>query len=87
MSQAVSPVTGVEALAAVKPLVLDSVSSPLTRVMYARALEDFFGWLTGQFTLRRCAGLAGGPRSERACAGKHQPEALSGAEAGGGSRL
>ena len=50
MSQAVSPVTGAEALAAVKQLVLDSVSSPLTRVMYARALEDFFGWWTGQFT-------------------------------------
>jgi hypothetical protein len=28
----------------VKQLVLDAVSSPLTRVMYARALEDFFAW-------------------------------------------
>lgn len=35
-------------LAAVKQLVLDSVSSPLARVMYARGLEDFFGWWTGQ---------------------------------------
>jgi hypothetical protein len=32
----------------VRKLVLDAVSSPLTRVMYARALEDFFGWWTGQ---------------------------------------
>jgi integrase len=29
-------------------LVRDAVSSPLTRVMYARALNDFFGWWTGQ---------------------------------------
>lgn len=48
MSQAVFPVTDAAALAAVKQLLLDSVSSPLTRVMYARALEDFFGWWTGQ---------------------------------------
>jgi hypothetical protein len=39
VTQAVSPVTGASALAAVKQLVLDSVSSPLTRVMYARALK------------------------------------------------
>jgi len=32
----------------VKQLVLNAVSSPLTRVMYARALEDFFGWWNGQ---------------------------------------
>ena len=58
MSQAVSPVTGEEALAAVKQLVLDSVSSPLTRLMYARALENFFGWWIGQgrppFTRAAC---------------------------------
>lgn len=35
---------GADALAAVKQLVLDAVSSPLTRAMYARALEDFFAW-------------------------------------------
>jgi site-specific recombinase XerD len=28
----------------VKKLVLDAVSSPLTRVMYSRALDDFFAW-------------------------------------------
>lgn len=39
---------GADALAAVKQLVLNAVSSPLTRVMYARALEDFFGWWNGQ---------------------------------------
>jgi integrase len=39
---------GADALAAVKQLVLNAVSSPLTRVMYARALDDFFGWWTGQ---------------------------------------
>jgi integrase len=39
---------GADALAAVKKLVLDAVSSPLTRVMYARALEDFFAWWKGQ---------------------------------------
>jgi integrase len=48
VSQAVSPITGADALAAVKQLVLDAVSSPLTRVMYARALEDFFAWWNGQ---------------------------------------
>jgi len=48
VSQAVSPVPGADALAAVKQLVLDAVSSPLTRVMYARALEDFFAWWNGQ---------------------------------------
>jgi integrase len=41
-------VPGADTLAAVKQLVLDAVSSPLTRIMYARALDDFFGWWTGQ---------------------------------------
>jgi integrase len=46
---ALSPASGgADALAAIKQLVLDSVSSPLTRVMYARALEDLFGWWNGQ---------------------------------------
>jgi site-specific recombinase XerD len=31
-------------LAPIKALVLDAVSSPLTRTMYARALDDFFAW-------------------------------------------
>ena len=39
---------GADALAVVKQLVLNAVSSPLTRVMYARALEDFFAWWNGQ---------------------------------------
>jgi integrase len=39
---------GADALAAVKQLVLNAVSSPLTRVMYARALEDFFTWWNSQ---------------------------------------
>jgi hypothetical protein len=28
----------------VKRLVLDAVSSPSTRLLYAKALDDFFGW-------------------------------------------
>jgi integrase len=45
----VSPAIGGEdGIAALKQLVLDAVSSPLTRVMYARALDDFFGWWNGQ---------------------------------------
>jgi integrase len=39
---------GADALAAVKQLVLNAVSSPLTRAMYARALDDFFSWWTAQ---------------------------------------
>ena len=49
MSQAVSPALGgADGLGALRKLVLDAVSSPLTRVMYARALEDFFLWWSGQ---------------------------------------
>ena len=45
----VSPASGgADGIAALKQLVLDAVSSPLTRVMYARALDDFFGWWNGQ---------------------------------------
>jgi hypothetical protein len=41
-SQAISPASGgADAFAAVKQLVLNAVSSPLTRVMYARAPKDF----------------------------------------------
>ena len=39
---------GADGIAALKQLVLDAVSSPLTRVMYARALDDFFSWWNGQ---------------------------------------
>ena len=34
-------------LAPVKKLVLDAVASPLTRAMYAKALNDFFVWWEG----------------------------------------
>jgi hypothetical protein len=45
----VSPASGgADGIAALKQLVLDAVSSPLTRVMYARALNDFFSWWNGQ---------------------------------------
>jgi hypothetical protein len=39
----VSPAGGGAETAALKQLVLDAVSSPLTGVMYTRALDDFFG--------------------------------------------
>src|SRR5581483_6332647 len=35
-------------LEAVKRLVLDAVSSPSTRTMYGKALDDFFAWRVGQ---------------------------------------
>ena len=38
------PRTAQNPFAPVRQLVLDAVSSPLTRVMYARALDDFFAW-------------------------------------------
>jgi integrase len=37
-----------EGFTAIRRLVLDAVSSPLTRVMYAKALDDFFTWWEGQ---------------------------------------
>jgi integrase len=37
-------------LEVVKRLVLDAVSSPSTRTMYAKALDDFFRWRTGQLS-------------------------------------
>ena len=37
-------------LEAVKRLVLDAVSSPSTRTMYAKALDDFFAWRAEQGT-------------------------------------
>ena len=49
MSQAVSPALGcADGFGPLRKLVLDAVPSPLTRVMYARALDDFFAWWTGQ---------------------------------------
>jgi integrase/recombinase XerD len=35
-------------LAAIRRLVLDAVSSPTTKKMYAKALDDFFAWWAGQ---------------------------------------
>jgi hypothetical protein len=35
-------------LDAIKRLVLDAVSSPSTRTMYTKALDDFFLWRAGQ---------------------------------------
>jgi integrase len=47
--RALSPAAGgADGMAALKQLVLDAVSSPLTRVMYARALDDFFAWWNQQ---------------------------------------
>jgi integrase len=37
-----------EAFTAIRRLVLDAVSSPLTRAMYGKALGDFFAWWEGQ---------------------------------------
>ena len=45
---ALVPVPG--ALDAVRRLVLDAVSSPYTRTMYAKALDDFFSWRAEQGT-------------------------------------
>jgi integrase len=42
---ALAPAVGLEA---VRKLLLDSVRSPLTRVMYAKALDDFLVWWEGQ---------------------------------------
>jgi integrase/recombinase XerD len=46
MSAALVPVS--EGWAAVRRLALDAVASPLTRAMYAKALDDFFAWWEGQ---------------------------------------
>ena len=43
-----TPYRAPSGLDAVKRLVLDAVSSPSTRTMYASALEDFFAWRAGQ---------------------------------------
>ena len=41
-------VPAAEGLGAVRRLVLDAVSSPITRALYGKALDDFFGWWEGQ---------------------------------------
>lgn len=46
MSAALVPVAA--AWSAVRRLALDAVASPLTRTMYAKALDDFFAWWQGQ---------------------------------------
>jgi integrase len=53
MTKALIPKTPENPFGPVRQLVLDAVSSPLTRVMYARALEDFFAW----WELRRRPGF------------------------------
>jgi integrase len=40
----ISLVAGPDPLGPVRRLVLDAVSSPLTKVLYAKALDDFFAW-------------------------------------------
>ena len=42
------PALAVPGLEAVRKLLPDSVRSPLTRVMYAKALDDFFAWWKAQ---------------------------------------
>src|ERR1043165_6540009 len=42
------PLPAPSGLDAVERLVLNAVSSPATRVQYARALGDFFRWRAGQ---------------------------------------
>ena len=44
------PYPAVVPLEAVKRLVLDAVSSPSTRAMYGKALDDFFAWRAEQGT-------------------------------------
>ncbi|HEY3412150.1 MAG TPA: hypothetical protein VGM51_03725 [Armatimonadota bacterium] len=46
-------------LETIRPQVLDAVSSPTTKKMYAQALDDFFVWRAGQAGL--CAGQRAGP--------------------------
>ena len=52
-----------------KTLVLDSVSSPITKRVYNMALDEFMGWVPAgaaaglhQGHRERVAGIAGGPR-------------------------
>lgn len=40
--------TEAEPLAAIRKLLLDAVSSPITRALYGKALDDFFAWWEGQ---------------------------------------
>lgn len=94
VSQALSPATpggGAGALSGVKQLVLDAVSSPLIRVMDARAPEDFFAGWTGQgrppFYARHGAGMAGVPRIQGARAGQRELGALRRPKTGCGGCL
>ena len=45
---ALLPLPAAPEFTGLKKLVLDSVSSPITRQLYATALEDFFRWWEGQ---------------------------------------
>ena len=92
MSLALSPTLGgADGFGPLRQLVLDAVSSPLTRVMYARALDDFFGWWSGQgrpaFSRVTVQAWRAALEAQRSRAGEREPETLGGAEAGRGSRL
>ena len=72
-----------------KRLVLDGVSSPITRRVYNLGLDEFFEWYGREprpgFTKSHCRRLArciGGPRAWRRF---HQRTDYRGAETGGGS--
>ena len=63
---AIQKIAGWEKL---KALVLDSVSSPITKRVYNMALDEFLGWFQQaprpglhQGHRERMAGIAGGPR-------------------------
>jgi integrase/recombinase XerD len=61
---ALVPLPAAPEFTALKKLVLDSVSSPITRQLYATALEDFIRWWEGQ----------GRPSFTRAAAQAHRAE-------------
>ena len=59
-----------------KSLVLDSVSSPITKRVYNLGLDEFFAWYglepRAGFTKATVSRLAGGPGSQRPRGGFHQ---------------
>ena len=72
-----------------KALVLDSVSSPITRRVYNLGLDEFFAWYGQEprpgFTEGNRGRLARGPRSPRARADFDQRADHGGSEAGRGA--
>jgi hypothetical protein len=69
-----------------KQLVLDAVSSPLTRLMYGHAIEEFFRWweVEGRpaFTRATVQKYRRTPRIALSLARLHQPAAICTAQAG-----